>query len=161
MIFYYLDASAWVKRYYNEAGTNWVQDLFARNEVIACASLGLIEVMATLSRKRKAREITAAQFKLKARELEDDWAFFIQVQLTAEVVNNATELTKNFALRGADAVHLSSALILQKHFQDKKDRLIIVTSDHELRQAVESSGVEVIDPAEAVPPAAKEEYRKE
>ena len=28
MIFYYLDASAWVKRYYQETGTRWVQKLF-------------------------------------------------------------------------------------------------------------------------------------
>lgn len=57
MIFYYLDASAWVKRYYQETGTTWVQDLFAQNQTIACASLGLIEVMATLARKEKAQEI--------------------------------------------------------------------------------------------------------
>ena len=28
MIFYYLDASAWVKRYYRESGTDLVQGLF-------------------------------------------------------------------------------------------------------------------------------------
>ena len=57
MIFYYLDASAWVKRYYHESGTTWVQSLFEHNQVLACASLGLVEVMATLARKCKAREI--------------------------------------------------------------------------------------------------------
>jgi predicted nucleic acid-binding protein len=57
VIFYYLDASAWVKRYYEEPGTRWVQELFAQNPTIACATLGLIEVMATLARKQKARDI--------------------------------------------------------------------------------------------------------
>jgi len=47
VILYYLDASAWVKRYYQESGTAWMQDLFAHNRTMACASLGLIEVMAT------------------------------------------------------------------------------------------------------------------
>lgn len=60
MIFYYLDASAWVKRYYQETGTTWVRDLFSSNHVMACASLGLIEVMATLARKCKARENQSA-----------------------------------------------------------------------------------------------------
>lgn len=54
MIFYYLDASAWVKRYYWETGTTWVQSPFARGSTVACASLGLVEVMATLARKAKA-----------------------------------------------------------------------------------------------------------
>jgi hypothetical protein len=57
VIFYYLDARAWVKRYYWEPGTRWVQELFAQNPPMACASLGLIEVVATLARKRKARDI--------------------------------------------------------------------------------------------------------
>lgn len=57
MIFHYLDASAWVKRYYRETGTDWVQGLFTQNSTMACASLGVVEVIATLARKRKAGEI--------------------------------------------------------------------------------------------------------
>ncbi len=155
MIFYYLDASAWVKRYYQEAGTSWVQDLFLRHETISCSSLGFLETMATLSRKRKANEITSGQFKQKAQEIEDDWERFIQIQMTSETVNNAKELTIKYALRGADAVHLSSALMLQKRFREKEDRLIVVASDYELKEAAKSSGLEVIDPSEIVPSSEK------
>lgn len=148
MIFYYLDASAWVKRYYRETGTTWVQDLFTRNQTIACASLGLIEVMATLARKRKAREIDSSIFQQKSQELTQDWDRFIQIQLTTEVVDIARELAKKEALRGADAVHLASALLLQKHFAEEDDRLVLITSDHELKEVAQSSGVVVIDPDE-------------
>lgn len=148
MIIYYLDASAWVKRYYQEVGTQWVQGLFIRGETIGCATLGMIEVIVTLSRKHKAREITAFQFKQKAQELEDDWKRFIQIQMTSEVVDNAKELTKKLALRGSDAIHLSSALLLQRRFLGKDDRLIIVTSDYELKKAAKSTGLTDIDPIE-------------
>jgi len=148
VIIYYLDASAWVKRYYQEMGTQWVQGLFIRGETIGCATLGMIEVIATLSRKHKAREITAFQFKQKAQELEDDWKHFIQIQMTSEVVDNAKELTKKLALRGSDAIHLSSALLLQRRFLGKDDRLIIVTSDYELKKAAKSTGLTDIDPIE-------------
>jgi hypothetical protein len=47
---------------YWEPGTRWGQDLFAQNPTIACASLGPIEVMATLARKRKARDIDLLSF---------------------------------------------------------------------------------------------------
>ena len=148
MIFYYLDASAWVKRYYQESGTIWVQDLFADNGVMACASLGLIEVMATLARKGKAREINPSVLEQKVQELEDDWKRFIQVQLSAEAVDKAKEIAREMALRGADAVHLSSALLLQRRFADENDQMIVVTSDHELKEAAQSSGLVVIDPDE-------------
>jgi len=32
MTVYYLDSSAWLKRYFGEPGTRWVQDLFARHQ---------------------------------------------------------------------------------------------------------------------------------
>lgn len=148
MIFYYLDASAWVKRYYQENGTTWVQDLFANHWAIACSSLGLIEVMATLARKLKAREIDPPLFEEKAQELEEDWDRFIHVHLTVEAVEIARKLAKKLALRGSDAVHLASALLLQRHSADEDNRLIFVTSDHELKEAAQASGLIVIDPSE-------------
>lgn len=57
MIIYYLDASVWIKRYYREMGTDWIETLFANNPPISCASLGLIEVLATLVRKRSDIEL--------------------------------------------------------------------------------------------------------
>lgn len=148
MIFYYLDASAWVKRYYQEAGTAWVQDLFIHNRSLACASLGLIEVMATLARKGKAGEINPSMLKQKAEELEEDWGQFIQVQLTDEAVDIAKRLAREQALRGADAIHLASAILLRSRFAEEDDRLIFVTSDHELKEKAQSSGLDVIDPEE-------------
>jgi hypothetical protein len=57
VIFYYLDTSAWGKRHNWEPGTRWVQQLIAQNPTIACASLGLVEVMAILAWERKAWDI--------------------------------------------------------------------------------------------------------
>ncbi len=50
------------------------------------------------------------------------------------------------ALRGSDAVHLSSALVLQKRFAEQGKRLVMVTSDQELIEAATSSGLNTIDP---------------
>ncbi len=148
MIFYYLDASAWVKRYYLERGTAWIQVLFDAAPTVACASLGLVEVMATLARKHKAAEIDNAAFEQKVQELKDDWASFVQIHFTAQVVHGSQEIAKHQALRGADAIHLASALLLASRFVEVDDRLIFVASDHELNKAALSSGLEVIDPEE-------------
>ena len=129
MIFYYLDASAWVKRYYQEKGTCWVQDLSVMNQAIACASLGMIEVIATLARKQKSGEIAPAAFGEKAREIEEDWKKFVQIHLTAEIVDGARESARKLALRGADAVHLASALLFKDLLKVESDEFILVTSD--------------------------------
>ncbi|HXG36871.1 MAG TPA: type II toxin-antitoxin system VapC family toxin [Dehalococcoidia bacterium] len=153
MKLFYLDASAWVKRYYRETGTAWVQELFAQNPIVACSSLGLIEVMATLARKQKAGELDPLLFAQKAEELEEDWRQFIQIQLTAETADLARELARRLALPGADAVHLASALILARRLAVDEDQLVVITSDHELKEAAQRSGLVVIDPDEEERPA--------
>jgi len=153
MMLYYLDASAWVKRYYSEKGTEWVQGIFSSNEPLACATLGVIEVAATFSRKKKAQEVTPTQFRQKMEELDDDWGSFVQIQLTRELVLAARDLTKKHALRGADAVHLASILRLRQRLSEKTGHVIMVTSDAELKKASEDSGIEVIDPENIAPPS--------
>jgi hypothetical protein len=68
--------------------------------------------------------------------------------LTTETVDLAKDLARNMALRGADAVHLASALVLQRRFADVEDRLVFVASDRELREAAQSSSLAIIDPEE-------------
>jgi predicted nucleic acid-binding protein len=148
MTFYYLDASAWVKRYAKEVGANWMQSLFDQRPLMASASLGLVEVMATLARKQKARELAAAQFAQKTQTLERDWDRFIQIHFTPEAVYLASESARKLALRGADAVHLAAGLLLQQRFAQDDDQVIFVTSDRELKTAAQASGLAVIDPAE-------------
>lgn len=135
MTFHYLDASAWVKRYYQERGSTWVQRLFRDNQTLGCASLGLIEVVATLARKRKAGAIDRSHFERKAKEVKEDWDRFVKVHLTGETVELAKSLAGDLALRGADAVHLASALLIRRRLADEDDRLIFVTSDSELKEA--------------------------
>jgi predicted nucleic acid-binding protein len=50
-VLYYLDASAWVKRYFAEAGNSWMHTLFRREATLASTALGQIEVAAALARR--------------------------------------------------------------------------------------------------------------
>lgn len=51
MSVFYLDSSAWVKRYIQELGSARIHNLFDRGERIACVSLGYVEAVAALSRR--------------------------------------------------------------------------------------------------------------
>lgn len=161
MIFYYVDASAWVKRYCQETGSSWVEDFFNHQQMIACASLGYVEVMATLSRKKKAQEMAAPAFEEKLQELDADWERFFQVKMADEVVELAADLARDLSLRGADAVHLAAALWFQRLLSAEEDRLIFVASDRELKKGAQSSSLEVVDPEEQEELATTENKKEE
>lgn len=153
MIIHYLDASAWVKRYVREPGSDWIQDLFAQQPLLACASLGFIEVMATLSRKSRAGEIDQSQFGRLVQELDRDWEGFIEVRLDTDTLVLATGVVRRYALRGADAVHLASVLLLRQHLTNRDDEVLLLASDEELKSATRASGLTVLDPADEQAPA--------
>jgi len=60
MMLYYLDSSAWVKRYFEERGSAWVDGLFEQEHLLSCSTLGLVEVRATAARKCAGGAIDAA-----------------------------------------------------------------------------------------------------
>lgn len=124
-----------------------MQDLFAHKPVVACATLGLIEVTATLARKGKAGQLGLSALEQKLQEVETDWQNFIQIQFLAEVVVRAKDLARTLALRGADSIHLASALSLQSRLP-QGDQVIFITSDQELKFASQMSNLIPLDPNE-------------
>lgn len=120
MTLYYLDASAWVKRYFEEPGSGWVQNLFQEEHLLSCSALGLIEVNAT-------------------GRLSRGW-------LTPEVVERSLKLGDAFALRGSDCVHLATALALKGDLGIDGSEFTFVTSDQELKEAAHKAGLLVVDP---------------
>ncbi len=59
MTVYYLDSSAWVKRYLSEPGSAWVRRLFDGKEPLACCPLGCNEVAAAIARQQGVQKISA------------------------------------------------------------------------------------------------------
>lgn len=148
MMLYYLDASAWVKRYYREIGTDWVTRLFARHEPLSCATLGYVEVRAALSRKLQS-SAGGRLFERVGEQVREDWADFLGIALTDEIVDGAAELAERFSLRAADAVHLASAVKLGERWPAPTEDFAFVASDRALKAAAVQMGMTVLDPEEA------------
>jgi len=138
-----------VKRYVQELGTAWVNELFESDELLACATLGFVEVCAALARKGKAGELSADEVEAHTGEVEQDWRDFIQIEFTTELVISAAGRARQVALRGAGAVHLASAEALRRELAGTDSDIEVVTSDHELKAAVQASGMRVVDPEES------------
>ena len=79
----YLDSSAWVKRYFRELGSGWINQEFAHGILLGSSTLGLIEVTATCARKRTADAIDAVRFQQIEAGLLDDWSGFFPAAIKA------------------------------------------------------------------------------
>ena len=51
MKIHYFDPSAWIKRHFQETGSEAITELFRTPLTAACCRLGLVEMIATVSRK--------------------------------------------------------------------------------------------------------------
>lgn len=109
----YLDSSALIKLYVDEAGQELVQERLRSADRIATALITYVETFAALARLEKERRISAGGFSLLAQQIEANWTDYWTVELTRSVVRRAAALARHHTLRGYDAVQLASALELR------------------------------------------------
>jgi predicted nucleic acid-binding protein len=103
---YYLDSSAWVKRYSQEAGTEMVESLFEQRAVVAGTPLGFVKVTAALAR----RSMPTVQQAFNLALLKDDWSMMAQSPIVEMNWGRAAELAQQYILRGTVSIHLFSVL---------------------------------------------------
>jgi uncharacterized protein len=104
----YFDSSALVKLYANEQRHVAVRAL---NGVIVTSSLALVEVTAAFFGKVRSGEISIEIAQVLADTFHADWADgrFLRVAVDEPIEQHAAQLVSRYALRGFDAVHLSTA----------------------------------------------------
>lgn len=143
-VVYYLDSSAWVKRYFAEAGSTWVHALFSREITLSTTILGYIEVAATLARRaRLGSSLPALQHQLMT-----EWNDMLQMEITSNIYDQALRLAWDQKLRGADAIHLAAARQLRDQVSRRSLEFVLVTADDELIEAAEEMQIPIANPIE-------------
>lgn len=124
----YLDASALVKRYVAEEGSEALIGAMGAAEGWAICRVGYVET---------ARAIRLAAGKGAVRRLVADWPSFEVVEVDVSLAEHAAELTFTEELRSLDALHLAAALLLAA------DELTLATWDVRLHRAAQRQGLAV------------------
>lgn len=75
-------------------------------------------------------------------------AAFSAKDVTPSVVLRALDAAGAYGLRGADSLHLASALVLKEQLEPDSREFALVTSDRELEAAALKAGLVVVDPQE-------------
>jgi predicted nucleic acid-binding protein len=134
---YYLDASALVKRYADEAGSSWMRQITAREaqHTILLAEMTLAEVAAALAAKHRAPGgITEDQRdRAMSRFLQDCAEHFLLLPVDR--------------LRGYDTVQLATALVANDTLQQQNlSAPIFVASDDDLLAAATAERLLIDNP---------------
>lgn len=144
---FYLDASAWVKRYQKEVGTEWMAQLLALQPAVGCSDLGLVEVVSAITRRHRGQSVSSELTEQVLSAVKTDFERFLRIEFTIYIRNAAEGLAARHGLRAADAVHLASALRARQSGQ----AVVLVSSDHELLLAANAEGLAALDPQESPP----------
>jgi uncharacterized protein len=108
----YFDSSAFVKLVVAEDGSDVASALWDGCDAALSSRLAYPEVCAALAAARRSRDLDEDAYVVATGEWEAFWESVRPVELTATVGRNAGELAQRRALRGADAIHLASALAI-------------------------------------------------
>ncbi len=153
---YYLDSSAMVKHYIPERGSEWVSSLIEAKmdeepeNLIAIAEIGEVEVAAALAKRQRMKEISAAQQRISlATFLRHCAQRYHVVQMDSMIIKLAIDLTQRYPLRGYDAVHLATAITLNRALvASRLPPLTFISADDVLCKAAKGEGLPTENPNE-------------
>ena len=136
----YFDSSALVKLLVEEAGSDLAAALWDGCDAALSSRLAYPEVRAAIAAAGRNSSLDRRGVTLAPGSWEEFWAAMRPVEFTATVERRAGELATQHALRGADAVHLASALTVPK------SELVVAVWDRRLHAGVMAEGLAVTPP---------------
>ncbi|MGA8744821.1 MAG: type II toxin-antitoxin system VapC family toxin [Solirubrobacterales bacterium] len=125
----YLDASALVKRYVAEEGSDLVLSAMQEPQAWAMCRIGYVETV---------RAVGLAGGRKLVKRVEADWLSIDVVEVDSALAEHAAQLALSAELRSLDALHLAAALLLPP------DGLTVATWDARLHRAAVDQGLETL-----------------
>lgn len=112
MALVYFDSSALVKLVVDEPGSDLAADLWDGCDAALSSRLAYPEVCAALAAAGRNHDLDDGDLTAAGEVWEEYWSAIRPVELTVEVERQAGQVARLHALRGAEAVHLASALAI-------------------------------------------------
>ncbi|MDE0469423.1 MAG: type II toxin-antitoxin system VapC family toxin [Candidatus Poribacteria bacterium] len=152
MYYFFFDASALVKRYTQEIGSDKINFLFnnvALNRMM-CLVIGIVELFWVCVRKKNDGRITSRDFSQAGINLDyeviDNQSDFKTISVPDPLVWNSMRLIEPHSLNSVDAIVLRSALDIAAELRDTENTLVLVASDQRLLRAAHTEGLQTFNP---------------
>ena len=142
----YFDTSGFVPLLLREPGTAVAERVWDGATVVVSSRLLVVETAAAIGVARRTGRVTEAGEQSLGEIRSVLLGEMVFVEAHAAVVDRAAGLAEQHALRGYDAMHLASALMINA------DQVVFVSGDRKLVQAASRQGLRTVDSSEAIAP---------
>lgn len=147
---YYLDASALVKRYVDEVGSNWLRAITdpTQSPLLFTSRMTIVEVISAFARRVREGSLTPGEFATLRDAFRNDCLNEYQIMPpSVAVVDLACTLLERHPLRAYDTIHLATALSAQRFLvQRSLPGLTFLCADDRLNNAATAEGLAVDNP---------------
>jgi predicted nucleic acid-binding protein len=145
MALYFFDSSALVKRYVREQGSVWVREttVSVSGHLIHSSLLTVAEIASALARRHREGSLSASECdRLFGAYLVDCAGSFLLLRVEEEVIQRAVALMNRYPLRTADAIQVSTAVLLgQTLHRAQLGQVIVASADDRFLQAASQEGL--------------------
>ena len=137
----YMDTSALLKKYFQEVGSKDVISKWKEAAGIVTSTVTYAEIMASIHRKRREGSENDKLLRGVINLFQEDWNTFIQVAVTNDLNESIDRILLYHPLRGFDAIHLASALIVRENVPGK---FLFACFDRRLNTAAQAEGLNTL-----------------
>lgn len=134
----FFDTSAMMKRYLAETGSDAVAELWSDASLIVASHLLYAEMLATFARKRREEPKNATTIAQMQDAFHADFQTMTRIAIDDDVHRRVDDLLGRHPLRGADAVHLASAVLVRDVLQEQ---VTFACADARLVEAARAEGL--------------------
>jgi hypothetical protein len=150
----YLDSSLLVKAYLKEADSESVLAKLAPSERTFTSSLSFAEILAAFARKFREGLLSTGDWRAARAEFRRDWELKLSIlEVNSQTLASVEILVARHPLRGANSVHLSTALCLRDNVRVSRGMASedavpeFCTADRRLAEFANLEGLKVFLPA--------------
>jgi predicted nucleic acid-binding protein len=110
----YLDASAYIKLFIAESGSDLVRKAVDQADVLATHVIAYAEMRAAFGSILRSGRWSEREMTLVKQRFERHWRKVLRFAPDETAIRRAGNFAERFGLRGYDSVHLVSAFLLKK-----------------------------------------------
>jgi len=133
-----LDTSDLFKLFVEEEGSQAVEKLAAGADLVAVSIVAYAEFRGSLARARRAGRLPQELYNDTLSVFERAWMTYSRIPVDERLASQSGELAEKHFLRGFDAIHLASALTLQRELGDP---VTFSSADGRLTAAASAEGL--------------------
>ena len=137
----YLDTSALIKKYFKEIGSAEIISKWQEATGIVTSSVAYAEALASIYRKKRETRFSNDKLGKILAAFRRDWNSFIRVEVTDDLKEWIDKTVSRYPLRGFDAIHLASALIVHDSLPEE---FLFACYDQKLLGAAHKAGLKTL-----------------